>query len=67
MIETMLTIQSATIATRERLNDSQISTRVDCGNIQVVRVIPVKGRRPDVVPLSDWMPVSEGANHLRGM
>jgi hypothetical protein len=67
IMQTMKQIQAATVAARARLSDNQISTQVDCGKIQVVRVIPVKGKRPDIVPLSGWMPVSEAASYLQAM
>lgn len=67
MIETMLTIQSATLAARKSTGDANVGTQVDCGRLQVVRAVPRPDGLFDITPLSGWMPIPQAVEYLRTM
>lgn len=54
MNNTLGDLRHATLATRKRLSDQSIGTRVEAGRVQVVRVEYLKGGRTNTTPLSDW-------------
>ena len=59
-------LQTATIDTRSRLNDSGIGTQVEAGKFRVVRTIYGK-KETTVTPLSGWLIVSDAVSFLRAL
>lgn len=63
-MQTLFAIQQATQQARARLSDKTISTRVENGRIQVVRVTYPNGRDSVVSPVSKWMLVADVFDYL---
>lgn len=61
------TLQQATVAARDRLNDKTIGTRVDGGKVQVVRVTYPNGSNATVTPVSGFLQSDEAIAFLNGM
>ena len=67
-MQTMLAIQKATLAARERTGDKCLSTRAEAGKLQVVRVVQ-KGKRDDydVFPVSGYLPISDAISAIEAL
>ena len=66
-MQALFQIQAATCAARMRMADNSISTRVEGGQIQVVRVTYPNGTDSEIKPVSDWMPVSQVCSYLAAL
>lgn len=67
-MQTMLKIQKATAGAKARTGDQTLGTRVSKGTLQVVRVIKhVKGTGCDVLPMTDYLPISAAISYLDAM
>jgi hypothetical protein len=59
-------LQIATFAARARLNNQGIATAVKSGKIRIIDVVYV-GRKSEVTPLTDWMPLNQIINALKSL
>lgn len=59
MFKLLADIQRATLAARARTGDNSISTRVDKGRVQIVRVSFDVSGTSTIAPVSDWLPIAD--------
>ncbi|MBN9424496.1 MAG: hypothetical protein BGO63_11310 [Candidatus Accumulibacter sp. 66-26] len=64
MLEAMFQVRKATLAAWERTADKSISTRVENGKYQIVRVKYYATGKSMVTPLSDWLTSDEVVGEL---
>ncbi|WP_298236601.1 hypothetical protein [uncultured Azohydromonas sp.] len=63
---TLMDLRNATLAARQRTNDDTISTRVEAGRVQVVRVTypPRKHGRSVVTPITGFLAPEDAVRAL---
>ena len=65
----LMDLRQATLAARVRTNDQSISTRVEAGKVQVVRVHYPAGdpERTVVTPITDFLPPEAAVRALEAL
>ena len=66
-MQTLFSLQRATLAARQRLSDASIGTQVARGLVQVCRVTYPNGPRAAVKPVSGFMPAADAVVYLDRM
>jgi hypothetical protein len=66
---TMMDLRNATLSARQRTNDNSISTRVEAGRVQIVRVTypPEKRGRSVVTPVTAFVSPDEAVQALKSL
>lgn len=63
----LFAIRNATLDARIRMQDESIGTRVECGELQIIRVTYDGRGISTVTPASDWVPVAEAVGLINAM
>jgi hypothetical protein len=66
-IETIATLQAATVAARKRTGDDAISTNVEAGKVEVCRVTYPDGVESAVEPIASGLTVDAAVAVLDGL
>lgn len=69
MFKALIELRNATLAARERTGDTAISTRVDAGRVQLVRVTYPNGKRKPAheAPIGEFMPPADAIKALNAL
>lgn len=69
MFQTLIALRTATLAARARTGDDSISTRVDAGRVQLVRVTYPNGKRKPAheAPMGEFMPAADAIKALNAL